>query len=232
MVRSTRLRAAALIAVLALAIAGVAVADSIAHRRALTPRDHAVSRSPDRHRQVHAASQSGSAGTGSCAPSDMSLTLVRFEAFMFHYANIYALTNKGSVACTLDGYPSVVVLERSVGRGSMLRTGRGHRKHATPIPIRTSRADSAPWGEKPTPVTIRPGASAGLIIGYVENPNAICRATTPVSRGPTFEITLPGTTAPLRTDQTHFGVCPAHGAGQHLYVSPILLRPQPIQQHR
>jgi hypothetical protein len=150
----------------------------------------------------------------------MSLRLVRFEAFMFHYANIYAVTNRGSGACTLDGYPWVHVFEG----------GRSNGKDRTPVPIRTSRVDFAPWGERPTPVTIRPGASAGLIIGYVENPNAICRASGPVSGGPTFKITLPGSTGSLTTNETHFGVCPAREAGQNLYVSPILRRAQPIQQ--
>jgi hypothetical protein len=145
----------------------------------------------------------------------MSLTLVHFMAGMFHYANIYALTNSGLVSCTLKGFPSVSVFAGPAQNAS------------TAITVPTSDTKVAPWGEHPIAVTIKPGRSAGLILGYVVNPDAtVCRS--PNDEGPTFKVTLPGTTSSLVTDDTHFDVC-SGGRNYPLYVSPILPQPRPVQ---
>jgi Protein of unknown function (DUF4232) len=134
-------------------------------------------------------------------------------AGMFHYANIYALTNDGSKPCTLDGFPSVSAFDGPVQNPS------------TAITVPTRHTKLPPWGERPKSVTIKPRGSAGLILGYVANPDA-SGCPGPNERGSTFQVTLPRATAPLITDETSFDVCSGE-AKYSLYVSPVLPEPGP-----
>jgi hypothetical protein len=194
---------------------------------------HHRSRARHRHRRAHHRARLRStahrnAASTSCTSSDLSLTLSSFMAGMFHYANVYALTNNGTGACTIEGYPTVVTANVPTATASAARAHtRSHRRRrtdATPVPLTVHQADAPPWGESPSPVTIQPGDSAGLIIGYVADPNApSCPAALT-----SFKVTLPGTSAPITPDRTSFTVCPGNKLGRDLYVSPILPQPQPV----
>jgi hypothetical protein len=124
---------------------------------------------------------------------------------MLHYATIYSLTNIGTSTCRLSGYPRVV---------SEYPSGR-------PIAVAVHHTDGPPWGEPPRVVTVRPGAQAGLLIGYIANPlGSACVHRT------LFKITLPATSHAFTTGAT-FDVCPPGRFARSLYVAPILPAPRP-----
>jgi hypothetical protein len=140
-----------------------------------------------------------------CQASAVRLRLATSEAFMFHYATLYALRNVGTSACQLSGYPRVVP-EYPAGR---------------PIDVAVHHATSPPWGEPSRVVIVRPGAEAGLLIGYVANPEgSACIHRT------LFKISLPGTRHAFTTGAT-FNVCPPGRFTRSLYESPILPTPKP-----
>lgn len=181
------------------------------HRRHHRIEQHAHRRTARHYRHAHKTSGVSGANTPACASSDMSLKFVSMMAGMFHYANVYALTNNGSGACTLEGYPALTVYHAAGGNPV-----------GATVPVTVHNNDTPPWGGPPSQVTIPSGASAGIIVGYVADPDLPpCEAAT------TFQIRIPGAGAPMTPDQTSFNVCPGSAGGQDVYVSAVLPQPAP-----
>jgi hypothetical protein len=210
--------AVAAVGLVSLAVAGCAAAgipdfsvrltayrSSLHHRG--SKRDPQVARRRHRHRghrRTH--TKLASADQASCAASDMSLRWVTMTAGMFHYADMYALTNTGTSTCTLEGFPAVRMSDTPTSGGA-----------AVPVSDAVQDDGTAPWGAVPTQITLQPGTAAGLIISYVADPNnPACLTPT------TFAVTLPGASSSLTSDRTGFNVC----AGGQVYVSPILQQAQ------
>jgi hypothetical protein len=192
----------------------VAAARPAAYRGAAHHRRLATDERAGRRRYGHRADRRRgdrrrhdlSAAQEACAAADMSLRWVTMTAGMFHYADMYAVTNTGGSACTLDGFPTVKMVDTPTSGGA-----------AVPVSDGVQDDNSAPFGGVPTAITLERGASAGLIISYVADPeNPACLTPT------TFAVTLPGTTTPLTSDRTGFNVC----QGGQVYVSPVLPQAQ------
>lgn len=125
-----------------------------------------------------------------CAPGQIALSFINALAYTFHYADLYALRNNGTSACTLDGYPTVTVYHPTSGA------------LGAPVGVAARHASTPPFGAAATAVTVPAGDSGGVVIGYVADPDrAPCLTPT------TLRVLLPGMSASIDVPRVTFDVC-------------------------
>ena len=126
------------------------------------------------------------------------------------HAVMYALTNRGPVACTLSGYPQVVLYDAE-GAALPFRYDKGGGAYVT--------------SSKPAPVVLARGASAYVLVakyrcdlGIVRNATAI-RLALPGARGAAFAVRE----AVVSTGAEGLSYCHGgqHDPGQVVAVSPV-----------
>jgi hypothetical protein len=131
------------------------------------------------------------------------------------HAVMYALTNRGSVTCTLNGYPQVVLYE-AMGARLPFRYTEGGGAYVTPT--------------KPVTVVLARGASAYVLVAKYRCDAGIARKATaisltlPAAHGATFV----GRDAVGVVGSTGLSYCRGgrHDPGQAIAVSPV----EPTQQ--
>lgn len=118
----------------------------------------------------------------------------------------FAIGNRGSVTCTIFGYPALVL------------TGGG-----APIPVTSHSAQGPAFRASPEPVTIAPGGSAGFVYEFsdVQSNGGQCFAASSI------EVTLPATGALATTVPYKAYPCGSAGA-----VSAIVTSVQESAQFR
>lgn len=145
------------------------------------------------------------------------------EAGTFHYALVYALINVGSTTCHLGGYPRLIA-----------------ERYPFSVPPQIHHETGPPWGQRTRAVTLRPGGTGGLLIGWVgdwlASGDVTARRIRYCMRQTTqlFRVVLPGTTQPLPEPARpiSLGLCPTRVKGggylgRDVYLSPILPTPKP-----
>lgn len=136
---------------------------------------------------------------GTCTASQLHLTLHGGGAAAGNVAQTFVLTNQSGSACTLDGYPSVNLLNAA---GDTVFSITAHDGYLFPR-------------MNPRPVALAAhGGTASFTIGMVDD-------TIYCLRGSRVQVTLPGAAAILTTNGAVY-YCPADRADEDPYDSPIL----------
>jgi len=177
---------------------------------------HRALPAPSGHRASSAAGSAARPATaGAEAPRCPARALVlRPGAFVVamtgEHAVMYALTNRGPVACTVSGYPKVVLYDAG-GAALPFRYAEGGGAYVT--------------SRKPVTVVLARGASACVLVakyrcdaGIVHNATAI-RLALPAARGAVFA----GREAVASTGSEGLSYCRGgrHDPGQMVAVSPV-----------
>lgn len=134
----------------------------------------------------HERSHRAPVGLAGCLASQLDLTRATWVGLGGHALTTYYLTNTGTAACTLTGYPGVAILDASgsiVQRPAVREPGPGTTQQ---VPVRTVR--------------LRPGGQARFLVSSVDTvPNPDCPASFTGTRlqvyppNQTTAIYLPGT---------------------------------------
>jgi hypothetical protein len=202
-------KAAAAAVLMALAAGGCGSSTGTMHRAPPTP-------SKQRPSSAAGGAATNETGAPRCPARALVLRLGAFVVPMTgEHAVMYDLTNRGAVACTLSGYPNVVLYDAG-GAALPFRYARGGGAYVT--------------SRKPVTVVLARGASAYVLvakyrcdIGIARNATAI-RLTLPAADGAAFD----GRKAVATAGAAGLSYC--RGAlrdpGQVVAVSPI----EPTQQ--
>jgi hypothetical protein len=151
-----------------------------------------------------------------CAASNLSVTYKTEELGTMNYFAVYSITNNGSSACSLSGFPTVQAFHPDASDGTV----------STPLSITTQQSTTAPTGEEPTDVTIQPSDSAGVIVAFTNNPDdGTCGSV--FDNDTSIALTLPGTSQAFSNLRFDSNICPADGDST-VSVSPILPTAAPV----
>jgi uncharacterized protein DUF4232 len=137
------------------------------------------------------------------------------------HAAMYALTNRGSAACTVKGYPQVVLTD-ATGAVLPFRYANGGGAYVT--------------SAKPATVVLAPGASAFVLVAKyrcdlgVQRDATAIRLTLPTAHGTVFAGREPvGVSGSTGMSYCRGG---QHDPGQLVAVSPVEPTPQATSSHR
>jgi hypothetical protein len=148
-----------------------------------------------------------------CAASDLAVTYMTAETGMLSYFAVYAITNHGSHACSLSGFPTVEAFHPDAADGTA----------NTPLKIAVRHSTVPPEGDVPSAITIQPSSAAGVIVAF--SSDGTCGADS--ANATTIALTLPGTSQAFGKLRFDANVCQVTGENT-VRVSSILAKPAPV----
>lgn len=155
-----------------------------------------------------AASKLGVRSVPRCAAPELAVTYQTQSTGMFHYSVLYKVRNAGSAKCSLDGYPTIAAYHADATNGTA----------QTRLGISVRRAPGSP--RKPTPVTLGPGAAAGVVVSYNGDPSdGTCGTRS--SNLTDVRLRLPDEKRFSARLPFGFNVCPSDG-DRNVYVTAVL----------